>query len=306
MAERRMFSKRVVNTAKFLKMPPSSQALYFHLGIEADDDGVCEAFPVMRMTGATEDDLRILISKKFIIPLNEELVCYITDWNENNKIRSDRKVDSLYQSLLIKVLPDVEIKQKTQRADQKKALGQPMDVQWTTNGQPMDRIGKDSIGKDSIEENTYTVDDLTPKTEPKPKSTTRKVNHPTDSSQKDTAEKPIFIEFPLLGGKSVGITYEWVEEMQKLYGQGGVDVKFEIQRAKNWCINNKKYKTLWAKFLTNWFDHCVSRGGSNTGPIVDEDEESKKRRILEEAKAKKDRELQDLLKKLKEGIPEEA
>ena len=55
MAQRRMFSKRIIESAKFLKMPISCQALYFHLGMNADDDGIVEAFKVMRMTGSTED-----------------------------------------------------------------------------------------------------------------------------------------------------------------------------------------------------------------------------------------------------------
>ncbi|KLD61706.1 hypothetical protein WP50_00105 [Lactiplantibacillus plantarum] len=63
MAQRRMFSNRITDSAKFLKMPLSSQALYFHLGLHADDDGVVEAFSVMRQTGAVEDDLRILVAK---------------------------------------------------------------------------------------------------------------------------------------------------------------------------------------------------------------------------------------------------
>ena len=66
MAQRRMFSNRITDSAKFLKMPLSSQALYFHLGLHADDDGVVEAFSVMRQTGAVEDDLRILVAKNFV------------------------------------------------------------------------------------------------------------------------------------------------------------------------------------------------------------------------------------------------
>lgn len=152
MADRRMFSKRIINSARFLKMPVSTQCLYFHLGLHADDDGLVEAYTVINSTGATEDDLRVLVAKGFVIVLNEDLVTYITDWQENNKIRADRKVDSIYKDLLIQMLPDVSIQQKRERADVKKKL----DNQWTSNGQPMDgvgevRIGKDSIGKESID-----------------------------------------------------------------------------------------------------------------------------------------------------------
>ena len=149
MSERRMFSKRVINTARFIKMPLSSQCLYFHLCLNADDDGVVEAFSVMRSVGCAEDDLRVLVSKEFVKVLNEDLVTYILDWTENNHIRPDRKIDSVYQSLLLEVLPDTQLVESKERADKKKKEVL-VDNQWTTNGQPMDRIVKDSIGKDSI------------------------------------------------------------------------------------------------------------------------------------------------------------
>ena len=178
MAERRMFSKRIIESARFLRMPASSRLLYFDLGMRADDDGVVEAYTVIRATGATEDDFKILVAKNFLKILNEDLVSYITDWSENNRIRPDRKIDSIYKGLLIQVLPDVELVEKRERADYKtskitysvqnideKAVNTEQKnlscMDWTTNGQPKDnqrttngrhRIGKDRIGKSSIGE----------------------------------------------------------------------------------------------------------------------------------------------------------
>ena len=103
MAERRMFSKSVIGSACFLRMPPSSRLLYYDLGMAADDDGVVEAFSVMRMTGAVEDDLKVLVSKGFITVLNEDLVAYIEDWSKNNQIRKDRYQPSIYQNLLVQI-----------------------------------------------------------------------------------------------------------------------------------------------------------------------------------------------------------
>lgn len=156
MAQRRMFSQRIVESARFLKMPPSTQCLYFHLGIHADDDGVVEGYNIMKQTGSTEDDLKILAAKGFITVLNADLVTYINDWKENNRIRSDRKVDSIYRDLLVKMLPDIEIQQAKARADTGKKTGikaienngRPVDNQWTSNGPH--RLGKDRLGKDSI------------------------------------------------------------------------------------------------------------------------------------------------------------
>ena len=161
MASRRMVAVRIIDSAKFLKMPSSTRELYFQLITRADDDGVVEAFNIMRVTGATEDDLRLLVAKEYVTILNEDLVTYINDWNEHNLIRSDRKIDSLYKELLVQILPDVAVKQKRKRADSKKELsdGQPMDNQRTTNGQHRlgkDRLGKDRLGKDR-KKNTYTL-----------------------------------------------------------------------------------------------------------------------------------------------------
>ena len=137
-----MFSQRIVESARFLKMPPSTQCLYFHLGIHADDDGVVEGYNVMKQTGSTEDDLKILAAKGLITVLNADLVTYINDWKENNRIRSDRKVDSIYRDLLVRMLPDIEIQQAKARADTGKKTGikkiendgRPVDNQWTSNG----------------------------------------------------------------------------------------------------------------------------------------------------------------------------
>lgn len=150
MAQRRMFNLKIVDSARFLKMPVSSQLLYFHLGMRADDDGVVEGFNVLRMTGLNEDDLKILVTKGYVQVLNEDLVSFITDWREHNLIRADRKVDSLYKDLLLKVIPQVELTEPKKRADLKRneENGRPQDNQTADKGQH--RLGKDSIGKVSI------------------------------------------------------------------------------------------------------------------------------------------------------------
>ena len=121
-------------------MPPSSRLLYYDLGMYADDDGVVEAFSVMRQTQATEDDLRVLVSKGFVRILNDELVAHITDWKVNNFIRNDRYHPSLYSDLLLQLTDG-------------STDGIPMVNQRDTEVS----IGKDSIGKDSI--GNYSSDD---------------------------------------------------------------------------------------------------------------------------------------------------
>lgn len=141
MAQRRMFSVKITNSAKFLKMPIDSQLLYFHLGLHADDDGVVEAYTIIKTLNSNEDNLKVLVAKGFIKILNEDLVSYITDWNEHNLIRADRKVDSIYKNLLLQIVSDIDILEPKPRSDTGKLTGRPLDNQWTAQV----RLGKDRI-----------------------------------------------------------------------------------------------------------------------------------------------------------------
>jgi len=96
MANKRMFSKEVIGSDDFLDLPVSSRELYFQLGMYADDDGFVSPKKVIRMVGATTDDLKVLISKGFTIPF-ESGVIVITHWKENNYIQSDRYHETIYQ-----------------------------------------------------------------------------------------------------------------------------------------------------------------------------------------------------------------
>ena len=138
MAERRMFAKTVIDSDAFLDMPLSTQSLYFHLSMRADDDGFNNnPKKVQRMIGASDDDLKLLILKKFIIPFDNGIIV-IKHWKIHNYIRNDRYKETVYQEekAMLKV-----------KENKSYTLGIP-------NGYQMDTqvsIGKDSIGKDSIE-----------------------------------------------------------------------------------------------------------------------------------------------------------
>lgn len=134
MAERRMFSKKIVGSARFLRLPATARLLYYDLGMQADDDGVVEAFAVLQMTHADETDLNALVEKGFVRILNDDLVSLIIDWKTNNLIRKDRYIASFYRYLL----PDFD--------------GIPDDNQRLTNGKPMVNPGKDRIGKDRLDQ----------------------------------------------------------------------------------------------------------------------------------------------------------
>ena len=98
MAQRRMFNKSITNSSAFLKMPSSSRLLYYDLGMNADDDGYVEHFMVLRMTGATQQDLGVL-ELNGLVKIFDENVLWIKDWKENNYIRNDRYTPSKYLSV---------------------------------------------------------------------------------------------------------------------------------------------------------------------------------------------------------------
>ena len=147
MGSRRMISKRVVWSARFLRMPISTQALYFHLATQADDDGVVEAYQIMNTLGCKEDDLKVLATRGFVKVLNEDLVTYITDWREHNWIRSDRKVDSIYKDLLLQVVPDANLLEST-----KMTVDGQLSDGCQTYGSPSDCVSKDKVSKDRLGE----------------------------------------------------------------------------------------------------------------------------------------------------------
>ncbi|MBR6517098.1 MAG: phage replication initiation protein [Bacilli bacterium] len=103
MATKRMFNLNVVDTDNFLEMPISSRLLYYELGMRADDDGFVDNWKkILLFTGLKQDDMKVLISKKFIIPF-ESGVIVIRHWRLNNYLQNDRIKPTIYQEELNKL-----------------------------------------------------------------------------------------------------------------------------------------------------------------------------------------------------------
>ena len=140
MAKRRMFSLDVVDTDTFLDMPTSTQALYFHLGMRADDDGfVASPRKITTMVNCSNDDLKLLLSKGFIIPFDSG-VCLVRDWKINNNIRTDRYKPTQYLT-----------ERNTVETTENGAYilsGIPNDNQMSYQRYTQVRLGKDRLGKD--------------------------------------------------------------------------------------------------------------------------------------------------------------
>lgn len=145
MAERRMMSKSIIKSDTFLDMPATTQNLYFHMLLDADDDGFINApKSIMRMIGAKEDDMKVLVAKQFVIPF-ESGVVVIKDWKIHNYIQNDRyKPSTLPERDLLNIQKDktYTLKSDVSRMDTEC-------IQTVSIGK--DRLGKDRIGKDSID-----------------------------------------------------------------------------------------------------------------------------------------------------------
>ena len=154
MAERRMFAKSIIDSDAFLEMPISARLLYYDLAMRADDDGfVNSPKKIMKIVGATLDDMNILIARKFVLNFDSEIIV-IKHWRIHNYIRNDRYKETNYleEKALLKL-------------DQNKAytfndtgVGIPNGYQWDTQV----RLGKDRLGKSSIreDENERTIFDI--------------------------------------------------------------------------------------------------------------------------------------------------
>ena len=146
MAERRMFAKKITESDAFLDMPSSTQMLYFHFSMNADDDGfVNNPKKIQKMCGASDDDFKLLIAKSFII-LFESGIIVIKHWKMHNYIQTDRY-------------------RPTDYVEEKSMLGIKSNKAYTLDVSKMDTeciqsgyIGKDSKGKVSIDKNSIDKD----------------------------------------------------------------------------------------------------------------------------------------------------
>ena len=143
MAQRRMFSPQIVCSEEFLTMPVSSRELYFQLGMQADDDGFIQPKLIMKLTGAGDDDLKVLLAKRFLLAFDGGVVV-IKHWLIHNLIQKDRYHPTRFQ-------------------DQKKLLLIKENKAYTEISSPVNkmltevRLGKVSIGKDNAEQSSADI-----------------------------------------------------------------------------------------------------------------------------------------------------
>lgn len=232
MAERRMFAKTIIDSDAFLDMPLSTQALYFHLSMRADDDGfINNPKKIQRMIGASDDDCKLLLLKRFIISF-ESGVIVIKHWKVHNYIRNDRYKPTIYKEEKA-CLVEKENKAYTE-IENAEVTGIPLVDQMDTQ----DRLGKDSLelGKDSIgkdNENKAPKKRFVPPTLEQVKEYCKSRNNNVDAEH--------FVDYYTANGWLVGKNKmkDWKAAVRtwernnfssnnksgKIYGQNGVEIK---------------------------------------------------------------------------------
>ncbi|MCR4928993.1 MAG: replisome organizer [Lachnospiraceae bacterium] len=227
MAERRMFSKQITESDAFLEMPFSTQDLYFHLCMEADDDGFLNnSKKIQKVIGASEEDMKILIDKHFIIPFESGIIV-IKHWKIHNYIQTDRYKPTTYTEEKEKLIV------KTNRAYSLKS-DSVMDTECIQNGYNVYPNCTRRLGKVSIDKNNK--DNISEK------------------------EEDIFVKIPLKDNSFYSVYTSELEELQRNYPL--LDVRQEILDMKAWCIDNPdKRKTPRGihRFINHWLKYSKSK-----------------------------------------------
>ena len=221
MAERRMMAKTIIDSDLFLDMPMSTQCLYFHLNMRADDDGfINNPKKIQRMIGCSDDDIKLLIAKNFIIPF-ESGVVVIKHWKIHNYIRMDRYKETLYKEEKSQLITD---------KNKEYILGRPDDIPLVDQRSTQVRLGKDRLGKDNIPTKESAVNEC--------------VNEKLSAMSKLYQQNI---------GVANGIVAEWLTEVSE---QITVDL---YKRAIEICTEKGKLNLGYLKgIIKNWLDNNIT------------------------------------------------
>lgn len=255
MAEKRMFTKSIIDSDAFLEMPLSAQALYFHLNMRADDDGfVNNPKRITDYVNASADDLKILLAKRFIIRFDSGVIV-IKHWRMHNTLKSDRYHPTDYQDelALLCVKPNKAYTEKPQVPEIPPA---PLEPEWNqsgTNLEPQVRVvesskglGKDSEGLDeSSEDLAKPSGDLS-----------------APSAEPETVSAPPIISIILNDKSFFDVSPEDYNRWCELYP--AVNVMQELRKMSSWSTDNpkrRKTKSGIRRFINAWLSKEQDKGG---------------------------------------------
>lgn len=257
MANKRMFTMKIVDSDSFLDMPLSAQCLYFHLNMRADDDGfIGNPRRVMKIVGSNEDDLKLLIAKRFLLEFNDGVIV-IKHWRMHNTLSQNRYHETQYldEKSMLKlkkngsysfndgeVLNDSKLVGAKEKYDKSHRLTNGL--QSACSDLDLDKdLGLDTgsgSNQDPIMNTTYSC--------------------PVPENQA-TRQKVISM---VLNDKTWHDIYsEDIEKWMELYP--AVDILQELKKMVGWLESNpKKRKTRRgiSRFINNWLSNAQDKGGS--------------------------------------------
>ena len=212
MAERRMFAKTIIDSDAFTEMPLSTQALYFHLSMRADDDGFLNnARKIQREIGANQNDYDLLIAKRFVIQFDDG-ICVIKHWRIHNYIQNDRYKPTMYQDeksmLGIKKNKSYTLSDKSNNEC----------IQDVSSLETQDRLGKDRLGKDRENIDYQQVADM---------YNDICISFPKCKSLSDARKKAIKARLKTYTIAEIQTAFEIAEQSDFLKGKND----------RNWCAN---------------------------------------------------------------------
>lgn len=234
MAERRMFAKTIIDSDAFLDMPLTTQALYFHLSMRADDDGfVNNPKKIQRMVGASDDDAKLLIAKQFIIPF-ESGVVVIKHWKIHNYIRKDTYSETkckaekkcleldenqAYIMGFGEALPSCNVPVTPPLRSRDEPVHEPL---------TQDRLGKDrlELGKNRVGKNRDRED--SPASPPAPKEARHQYGEYKNVLLTDADLEKLKAELP-------GTYQDYIERLSRYMASKGVSYKSHLATIRNWA-----------------------------------------------------------------------
>lgn len=241
-----MFAKSIIDSDFFLDMPQSTQLLYFHLSMRADDDGfINNPKSIMRNVKCNEDDLKLLVVKQFIIPF-ESGVVVIKHWRIHNYIKSDRYKSTIYQEekSCLSLENNTYIMSGTTVEPERIQKGTIMEPEWNHVGTEVDTQVRDRVrvskGKIIDSKGTYC-------TEPE-----------------NSASVPAAVIELILNDKSLyPITQQDINGWIEIYPS--VNILQELRKMKGWLDSNptkRKTKQGIKRFINSWLSREQDKGGT--------------------------------------------
>ena len=276
-----MFSKTIMGSDTFTDMPASTQILYVHLSLQADDDGFLgNPKKIQKMIGCSSDDLSKLVDENFIISFPSGVIA-ITHWKINNQIKKDRYRETIYLKEKA-LLHETETKAYELKKDGEDGTesepdwnhyGSKSDTTWNQNGtgmEPQYSIGKDSIGKDSLVQVSpvqyssvevssvssssavSSLKDVKKEAEEMKKEASEETKHQKEKERENEKERPITV-LPLRDGKEYPLFQKHVSAWDFMYPL--VDVEREFFRMKEFLEAHPEARVAASAmnlFMMNW------------------------------------------------------